>query len=74
LIKTTDDVITVADVKAPKGVVILADPDETVASFAFDRAALEEEEEDEEGLEGEFEPAADSVEVIGKGKDEEEDF
>jgi large subunit ribosomal protein L25 len=73
LIKTTDDVITVADVKAPKGVVILADPDETVASFAFDRAALEVE-EDEEGLEGEFEPAADSVEVIGKGKDEEEDF
>jgi large subunit ribosomal protein L25 len=76
LIVTTDDVITVADLTAPKGVTIISDPEATVASFAFDRAELEEEEEDEEELlEGEFEPAADSVEVIGKGKDdEEEDF
>ena len=35
--------------------------------------ALEEEEE-EEDLEGDFEPSADSVEVISKGKGEEEDF
>lgn len=75
LIVTTDDVITVADLVAPKGVTILAEPEEAVASFAFDRAELDEDEEDEEGLlEGEFEPAADSVEVIGKGKDDEEDF
>jgi large subunit ribosomal protein L25 len=73
LIAETDDVITVADLTAPKGVTILAEPETTVASFAFDRAALEEEEE-EEGLEGDFEPSADSVEVIGKGKEEEEDF
>ena len=74
LIVTTDDVITIADLKMPKGVTILADPEETVASFAYDRAALEEEEEEEEGLEGDFTPSADSVEVIGKGKEEEEDF
>jgi len=73
MIAATDDVITVADLTAPKGVTFLADPEMTVASFAFDRAAIEEEEE-EEGLEGDFEPSADSVEVIGKGKEEEEDF
>jgi len=73
LIKSTDDVITVADLTAPEGVTFLADPEMTVASFSFDRAAIEEEEE-EEGLEGDFEPSADSVEVIGKGKEEEEDF
>ena len=71
LIKTTDDVITVADIKVPKGVTLLAEPEETVASFAYDRAAIEEEEE-EDGLEGDFTPSADSVEVIGKVK--EEDF
>jgi large subunit ribosomal protein L25 len=71
MIKETDDVITVADLVLPKGVVVLAEPEETIASFSFDRAAIEE--EDEEGLEGDFTPSADSVEVIGKGK-EEEDF
>lgn len=74
LIETTDDVITVADIKVPEGVVLLAEPDMTVASFAFDRAALEEEEEEEGLLEGDFEPSADSVEVISKGKSEEEEF
>jgi large subunit ribosomal protein L25 len=76
LIVTTDDVITIADLEAPKGVTIITDQEATVASFSFDRAEEEEEEEEEELLEGEFEPAADSVEVIGKGKDddEEEDF
>jgi large subunit ribosomal protein L25 len=73
LIVSTDDVITVADLVAPQGVTFLSDPEDTVASFAFDRAAIEEEEE-EEGLEGDFEPSADSVEVISKGKEEEEDF
>jgi large subunit ribosomal protein L25 len=73
LIVTTDDVITVADIKVPEGIVLLAEPEMTIASFVFDRAAIEEEEE-EEGLEGDFTPSADSVEVIGKGKEEEEDF
>jgi len=48
LIETTDDVITVADIKVPEGVVLLAELDATIASFVFDRAAVEEEEEDEE--------------------------
>jgi large subunit ribosomal protein L25 len=74
LIVTTDDVITVADIKVPEGVVLLAEPDMTIASFVFDRAALEEEEDEEGLLEGDFEPSADSVEVISKGKSEEEEF
>ena len=75
LIVTTDDVITVADIKVPEGVTLLVEPEMTVASFVFDRAVEEEEEEeDEEGLEGDFDPSADSVEVISKGKSEEEDF
>lgn len=74
LIVTTDDVITVADIKVPEGVVLLAEPDMTIASFVFDRAAIEEEEEEEGLLEGDFEPSADSVEVISKGKSEEEEF
>ena len=75
LIETSDDVITIADLMVPKGITILADLDSTVASFSFARADVEEEEEeDEEGLEGDFEPSADSVEVISKGKEEKEDF
>lgn len=68
LIATTDDVITVADLKVPQGVTILAHPEETIASFSFDRASADE----REGLEGDFTPSADSVEVIGRGKDEED--
>lgn len=66
-IETPDDVITIADVVAPPGVTILADPETIVASFSYERAALEEEEEEEA-----YAPLADSVEVIGKGKKEEE--
>ncbi|MCB8983125.1 MAG: 50S ribosomal protein L25 [Ardenticatenaceae bacterium] len=68
-IQTPDDVITVADLVAPQGVTILAEPETIVASFTYERAALEEEEEEEEEL---YAPMADSVEVIGKGKKEEE--
>jgi len=68
-IQTPDDVITVADLVAPKGVTIMAEPETIVASFTFERAALEEEEEEE--LEA-YAPMADSVEVIGKGKKEDE--
>jgi large subunit ribosomal protein L25 len=74
VIKTTEDVITVGDLAVPEGVTLLADPDTTVASFVYARADIEGEAEEEEGLEGELEPAADSVEVISKGKAEEEDF
>jgi large subunit ribosomal protein L25 len=68
-IATPEDVITIADLVAPEGVTILADPETVVASFAFDRATIEGEEEEEEE---EFAPTADDVEVIGKGKQEDE--
>jgi large subunit ribosomal protein L25 len=66
-IKTPDDIIYVKDIVAPKGVEILTDEELVVARFEF--AAAEEEEVVEEG-----EGAADAVEVIAKGKKEEEDF
>jgi large subunit ribosomal protein L25 len=66
-IKTPDDIIYVKDITAPKGVEILTDEELVVARFEF--AAAEEEEVVEEG-----EGAADAVEVISKGKKEEEDF
>ncbi|MCB9004641.1 MAG: 50S ribosomal protein L25 [Ardenticatenaceae bacterium] len=64
LIETPDDVIYVQDLKVPKGVKVLTDPETAVTSFEYTK--LEEEEEEE------FVPAADSVEVIGRR--EEEDF
>ncbi|MEJ2749716.1 MAG: 50S ribosomal protein L25 [Anaerolineae bacterium] len=68
-IETPDDVIYVGDLVTPKGVTILTDPETTVARFEYAKAPEEEEEEEEEL----FVPAADAVEVVGKGK-EEEDF
>lgn len=65
-IRTPDDVIHVRDLVAPKGVEILTDPDLVVARFEF--TATEEEEGLEEGA------SADAVEVITKGKKEEEEF
>lgn len=69
MIKTPDDVIYVSDLVVPEGVTILTDPETTVARFEY--AQLAEEEEEEEEL---FVPAADAVEVVGKGKDEEDEF
>lgn len=68
-IETPDDVIYVSDLVVPEGVTILTDPETTVARFEY--AQLVEEEEEEEEL---FVPAADAVEVVGKGKEEEEEF
>jgi large subunit ribosomal protein L25 len=68
LITSPDDVISVGDLAVPEGVTIFTDP-QTVAA-RFERAGIEEEEEVEEEL---FAPAADSVEVIKKGKEEEEE-
>jgi large subunit ribosomal protein L25 len=67
-IRTPDDVIHVRDLVAPKGVEILSDLDLVVARFEF--AAVEEEEE--AGVEEA--DAAEDVEVITKGKKEEEEF
>lgn len=66
-IETPDDVIYVSDLDVPEGVTILTDPETTVARFEFEKIAEEEEEEEEL-----FVPAADAVEVVGKGKEEEE--
>jgi large subunit ribosomal protein L25 len=70
LIETPDDVIYVSDLVAPEGVTIVTDPETAVARFEY----VQEEEEEEEELLETFIPAADDVEVIGRGKDEEEEF
>jgi len=66
-IRTADDVLHVSDIKAPNGVDIVTDPELVVARFEF---TAEEEETTEEAGEG----SAEAVEVISKGKKEEEDF
>lgn len=65
-IQTPDDIIHVRDIVAPQGITILTDPDMIVARFEY--AAAEEAEA------GADEAAADAVEVITKGKKEEEEF
>ncbi|MCA9974003.1 MAG: 50S ribosomal protein L25 [Anaerolineales bacterium] len=67
-IQTPDDVLTVADLKVPDGVTIVTDPEVVITSFEYTR--IEAEEEEEEG----FAPAADDVEVIGRGRHDEDDF
>ncbi|MCA9956196.1 MAG: 50S ribosomal protein L25 [Anaerolineales bacterium] len=64
---TADEPIYVGDLSVPKGVTILTDPETAVARFEYARPDVEEEE-------GDYEPTADSVEIIEKGKsDEDED-
>lgn len=65
-IQTPDDVIHVRDIVAPKGITILTDPDLVVARFEYTAA--------EEVEAGEEDGAADAVEVITKGKKDEEEF
>jgi len=67
LITTVDGVIHVSDLTMPEGVTALTDGETVVARF--ETFMEEEEEEEEEG----FEPVADGVEVIAKGKEEEEE-
>ena len=62
-----DDIIHVGDLVAPKGVTILTDPETVVARFEY--AGGEEAEVAEE-----YQQSADAVEVIAKGKKEEEEF
>ncbi|MCA9978139.1 MAG: 50S ribosomal protein L25 [Anaerolineales bacterium] len=64
LIQTPDDVIYVKDLVAPVGVEILTDPEIVVTNFQY--AQTGEEETDD------YAPAADAVEVIGRGKKEDE--
>lgn len=65
-IQDPEDVIHVKNLVAPKGVEILSDPELVVARFEY--VALETEGEGEEG------GVAESVEVISRGKKEEEEF
>jgi large subunit ribosomal protein L25 len=67
--KTPDDLIHVRDIVVPDGVTILTDPDTIVARFEY---ATAEEVEDDVIVEEEGE--AEAVEVISKGKKEEEEF
>jgi large subunit ribosomal protein L25 len=69
-IQTPDDTIYVRDLPQHEGVEVLTDPNVAVTTFEYTRLEEEEEEEEEDLL---FAPAADSVEVIGKGKEEEEE-
>ena len=68
-LESADESIVVSDLSVPDGVTILIDPETTVARFEYARLEEEEEEEELEGLE----PTADSVEIIEKGKVEEEE-
>ncbi|MBK8984744.1 MAG: 50S ribosomal protein L25 [Chloroflexi bacterium] len=65
-IVNADDVITVADLVVPEGVTIMAELDALVAAFSYERVATDAEEVDA------YAPLADTVEVIGKGKKEDE--
>jgi large subunit ribosomal protein L25 len=68
-ISTPDDMILVKDLPVPEDVAVLNDPEAVVARFEYIQA--EEEEAEEEELV--FAPAADEVEVIGRGKADEEE-
>lgn len=68
-ITTPDDVIYASDVELPESFTLLTDPEAAVTSFDYYRE--EEEEEEEEDLL--FAPAADEVEVIGRGAEEDEE-
>lgn len=70
LIKDLNDQILVEQLTIPEGVTILTDPETLVVRIQ----PILEVEEDEEEEEEFYIPSADSVEVIGKGKQDEDDF
>ena len=70
VIESPTDTITVADIAVPKGVTVLTEPETLVANFQIERAVLEEEEEEEEELDI---AEAGDVEVIARGKEEEDE-
>jgi large subunit ribosomal protein L25 len=70
LLQTMDDVTLVKDISVPEGIAILTAGDEAVARLAF---ATRIEEEEEEEVEEVLEEAAAEVEVISRGKAEEEE-
>lgn len=68
-IRTPEDMIIVQDLVIPEGITVLSDPEAIVARFEYIQA--EEVEAEEEELV--FAPAADEVEVIGRGKSDEDE-
>lgn len=68
LLVSADEGIYVSDLVVPAGVTILADPETAVARFEYARLEVEGEEEGEE-----YEATADAVEIIDKGKAEEDE-
>ena len=70
LLQNMDDVLLVKDIAVPESITVLAKDDEVVARLSFATRVAEEEAEEEEELP--LEIAADEVEVISKGKAEEE--
>jgi len=67
LITSTDEVVYVSSLPVPEGVTILTDGETIAARFVYTKLETVEEEEEEE-----FDATADSVEIIEKGKEEEE--
>ncbi len=74
LLDEDKNTITVGDLDIPETITILAEPEEVLLSVATTRAVAEEEEEAEEELLMEEAYSPDAVEVISKGKEEEEEF
>ena len=70
LIQEISDQITVEQLALPEGVTVLTDLDALVVRIQL----VHEEEEEEEEEDEIYMPSADSVEVIDKGKQDEEDF
>ncbi len=70
-LQNVDDVLHVKDLSVPKGIALLADGDGVVVRLTYATRVLEEEEEEEEDLLTEI--AADEVEVVSRGKAEEEE-
>lgn len=65
-----DDIIFVHNLELPEALTLITDPETTVTSFDYFREEEEEEEAEEDLL---FATAADEVEVIGRGADDDED-
>jgi len=71
-LKSPEDIVFVHEINLPETMTLITDPEATVTSFDYFREEEEEEEEEEDLL---FATAADEVEVISRGReDEEEDF
>ena len=71
LLEQLSDQITVGQLTPPEGVTILTDPEMLVVRMQVVHEIEEEEEEEEDET---YMPSADSVEVISKGRPDEEDF